>query len=82
MRILIAAGALLAVLQTPAAAFFDRDLNAPWCLEYSFHENMVECGYYSFRQCEATRSGVGGYCFENPRVTVVRRPGVRERRRY
>ena len=82
MRILIAAGALVAMLQTPAAAFFDRDLNAPWCLEYSFFEGAVECGFYSYRQCEDTRVGVGGYCFENPRVAVAQRERRAQRRRY
>jgi hypothetical protein len=76
MRLLIAAGALLAVLQTPAAAFIGRVHNAPWCVNYVYLENIVDCAYYSLEECEAARSGVGGYCSEN-----LRRPHVEEERR-
>lgn len=76
MRLLIAAGTLLAVLQTPAAAFIGRVYNAPWCVNYVYLENIEDCAYYSLQECEAARSGVGGYCYENPR-----RPDPWERRR-
>ena len=41
---------------------------APWCAEYGF--GGTNCGFYSFEQCQAARSGNGGFCsqnsFENP----------------
>lgn len=66
MRLLIAVGVLLAMLQIPAAAF-GRVYNAPWCVEYVFLQNAVSCSFYTFQQCEEARSGVGGYCYRNPR---------------
>jgi hypothetical protein len=52
---------------------------APWCAEYGF--GGTNCGFYSFEQCQAARSGNGGFCslnsFENPYWT-----GEHSRRRY
>lgn len=82
MRILIAAGTLLAMLQTPATAFFfERDQNAPWCLDYSF-DGVVDCGFFSYRQCQETLVGVGGYCYENRRSYVAERTRRGKQRRY
>jgi hypothetical protein len=65
MRMLIAAGALLAMLQSAQALFsWERPQTAPWCLEATY-AGWVDCGYFSYRQCESARSGIGGYCREN-----------------
>ncbi len=52
---------------------------APWRAEYGF--GGTNCGFYSFEQCQAARSGNGGFCsqnsFENPYST-----GEHSRRRY
>jgi len=52
---------------------------APWCAEYGF--GGTNCGFYSFEQCQAARSGNGGFCsgnsFESPNWT-----GGDSRRRY
>jgi hypothetical protein len=52
---------------------------APWCAQYG--TGGTNCGFYSFEQCLAARSGNGGFCsqnsFENPYRT-----GVDSRRRY
>ena len=80
MRILILAGALLALLQTPAAAgFLDNGQNGTWCLEASYLEGIVDCGYFSFKQCETTRSGLGGICYRNPWLVSQRRWPARRR---
>jgi hypothetical protein len=73
MRTLIAVGTLLALLHTPAAAFFDRPQNAPWCVDYVYLENAVDCAFYDYRQCIETASGVGGYCFENRWISIAER---------
>jgi Protein of unknown function (DUF3551) len=39
---------------------------APWCAHYSTGNN--DCSFYSFQQCNAAISGVGGICSPNPRA--------------
>lgn len=86
MRILIAAGALLALLTTPAAAFFGHSYNEKWCLGYNYVlGDFLDCSYYTRRQCEATRSGLGGACIRNPSWTMTQRswnPRQRGHRRW
>jgi hypothetical protein len=52
---------------------------APWCAQYG--TGGTNCGFHSFDQCLAARSGNGGFCsqntFENPY-----RAGGDSRRRY
>jgi hypothetical protein len=36
-----------------------------WCAQYSNH-GATNCGFYSFEQCRATVSGIGGFCMRNP----------------
>jgi hypothetical protein len=39
---------------------------APWCAHYSGRGGGgTNCGFYSFQQCMATVSGIGGYCARN-----------------
>ena len=52
----------LVLTTSPAAAQW-----APWCLYESGTRNgSVTCIFYSFEQCSATRSGIGGSCAPNP----------------
>ena len=37
----------------------------PWCAVYGW--TTSNCGFVSFRQCQATISGIGGICERNPR---------------
>ena len=37
-----------------------------WCTQYGFQGGATNCGFYSFSQCEAARSGNGGRCYQNP----------------
>jgi len=79
MRILIVAGALLAMSQTPAAAgFLNNGQNGTWCLDAS-DLGIVDCGYFSFKQCDTTRSGLGGICYRNPWLDSQRRRSARRR---
>ena len=52
-----------ASVATPAAA--DK---APWCAQFGGNAmgGGTECLYYSYAQCQATLSGMGGRCFQNP----------------
>ena len=40
--------------QTPASA--------SWCAEYSGLGGTESCGFSTFEQCQATVSGIGGFC--------------------
>jgi hypothetical protein len=40
--------------------------DARWCAESGGREAYRNCGYYTFEQCKAAVSGVGGSCTENP----------------
>jgi hypothetical protein len=35
-----------------------------WCANYGSHGG-ANCGFYSFEQCRATVSGIGGFCQPN-----------------
>jgi len=35
-----------------------------WCAYYP--GGSSNCGFYSFEQCQATVSGIGGFCNRNP----------------
>ena len=41
---------------------------APWCANLG-DGGPYECAYYSFEQCLATTSGVGGFCERNRRYS-------------
>jgi hypothetical protein len=47
-----------------------------WCAESGGRSAYTNCGYYTFRQCLASVSGVGGTCRPNPRfyAEYERRP--------
>jgi hypothetical protein len=80
MRLMIAAALLLMGSLTPAGAFFfpERPQTAPWCFNAVFG-NTVDCAFFSLEECEAMRSGVGGYCYENPRAAYGERRRAKRR---
>jgi hypothetical protein len=47
---------------------------APYCFEW---EGQADCAYYTLRQCLVTKSGVGGRCYENPRIARAQFHGYR-----
>jgi len=57
------AAMVVAMSATPTLA--DK---APWCAQFggSAMGGGTECLYYSYAQCQATLSGMGGRCFQNP----------------
>ncbi|MBV8793103.1 MAG: DUF3551 domain-containing protein [Pseudolabrys sp.] len=50
----------------------------PWCAFYDWSGSTYNCGFDTLGQCQATISGVGGYCRPNPRF----QPQPRARRRH
>jgi hypothetical protein len=50
---------------------------AAWCSEYT-RGGGTNCGFYTFEQCLANISGIGGRCYRNPHVVAgpVYGPGV------
>jgi dipeptide/tripeptide permease len=40
--------------------------NYPWCAQYNLRGGATNCGFVSYAQCQATVSGIGGFCQPNP----------------
>jgi hypothetical protein len=55
-----------------------------WCARYSVQGGASNCGFYSFQQCRATVSGIGGFCERNPFTAygAASEPRRRNRRDY
>lgn len=73
--------AALFALASPARA----QIYYPWCAQYSGGGmgGSSNCGFSTFAQCQATVSGVGGFCVRNSFYTGnPDRPGKRARKRY
>jgi Protein of unknown function (DUF3551) len=51
-----------------------------WCANYS-NQSGSNCGFYSFEQCRATVSGIGGFCSRNSFSGYVTEPRGRRRDR-
>jgi hypothetical protein len=84
MKHLILAMAMIGLGLTSAQAGVDP----PWCARGDGHDYYENCGYYTWQQCMASVSGVGGGCFPNPRAhsyfeerAYPRRKGKRTRGR-
>lgn len=76
MRRLLFIVAALAAMPAPSHA----DPYA-WCAQYPERAGGGRnCGFVSLRQCQATLSGIGGFCEQNPRYTDGR-PARRHRHR-
>jgi len=39
----------------------------PWCAQYYDMRSITECSFATFAQCQASISGIGGNCMQNPR---------------
>jgi hypothetical protein len=79
-RLLSASALLLAISATPSMA---RDY--PWCARTFGNGGNPQCMFTSFRQCQATVSGQGGDCIQNPGMMVYdedRGPRNRRSRDY
>lgn len=63
----------------PVGDPFWRWYDQKWCL--SAATQLYECGYATFAQCQAARSGVGGSCNLNPRYVERVPPQPRAKRK-
>jgi hypothetical protein len=70
IRIMMIAGAL--------ALFGSGAQAAPWCAH--FNTGLNDCNFYSFQQCRAAVSGVGGVCAQNTFERPYWPPSDRRRR--
>lgn len=62
----IFAGAFAAVIFANQPASAQSPYSYPWCAKYFSRVYATSCYYTSWQQCEATVSGIGGYCFQSP----------------
>jgi hypothetical protein len=80
----VVTAAVVCVAPAPARAGVDP----PWCARGFGNDYYENCGYYTWQQCMASVSGVGGGCFPNPRYWsrsgeprhIKKRNGPRPRR--
>ena len=72
----IAAIMIVAVflLDNPACA------DGTWCAQYGTGFSGKNCGFYSFEQCRASVSGIGGFCQRNTFSANVNEPRRRSAR--
>jgi Protein of unknown function (DUF3551) len=67
---------VLAIGADPAAT-----QERPWCLGEP-GAGVVNCGFYTFAQCQASRPGGSTLCVQNPAASsTAGPPGGRERRK-
>jgi hypothetical protein len=45
----------------PASA----EITYPWCAQYKTRGGARNCGFWTYEQCMATISGIGGFCQVN-----------------
>jgi len=63
----VAAAVVAAVLLAGASqtASAQSPYAYPWCAKYTSRVDATSCYFTSYRQCEATVSGIGGYCYQS-----------------
>jgi hypothetical protein len=66
-KIMMATAALLIVGTAPSMA---RDY--AWCAQTRSNGGNPQCDFDTYRQCQATVSGQGGECIQNPRLAFDR----------
>lgn len=69
MKTIIVAGLALAaaVFEIPSAAAQVSSPRNPWCIRDGVAgRGSWDCSYHNRAQCEASASGAGGFCTENP----------------
>jgi hypothetical protein len=82
MRFALALGAVATLgaldAATPASA------QGAWCAQYSGRAGGTNCGFYTYGQCRAAVSGVGGFCSPSPYARFSDYPPPRRklRRQY
>jgi len=75
MRIVALCSLVVAVVLVPDIAAIAKE--PAWCAAYRNGSN--NCGFYTYEQCMAAISGIGGFCNRNPDA-APERPVVRQER--
>ena len=61
---------IVAALLMIPAVLTQTPASASWCAQYSGDGGRESCGFSTFQQCQATVSGIGGFCrpsqYDNP----------------
>ncbi|AXK79786.1 DUF3551 domain-containing protein [Pseudolabrys taiwanensis] len=74
--------ALLALCAFVLAPNSSRAVEYPWCAQYSGDGGGGRnCGFSTLQQCEATVSGIGGFCERNSFYTGPERTQPKPRKR-
>lgn len=74
----VAALTISPLVATPARA----EIEYPWCAQYGGGRDglgATNCGFVTLAQCQATVSGVGGFCIQNPMYPAAPNPQPRRR---
>jgi hypothetical protein len=53
---------IVAALVTIPAVLTQTPARADWCAQYSGGGGGENCGFLTFEQCQASVSGIGGFC--------------------
>lgn len=74
--------ALLALSAFVLAPSSSRAIEYPWCAQYSGDGGGGRnCGFSTLQQCQATVSGIGGFCERNSFYTGPERPQPKPHKR-
>lgn len=58
----------VALLAGGAAGTSTAQAEGAWCAEKGGRSGYTNCGYYTYQQCRAAVSGVGGFCRQNAMI--------------
>ena len=66
MRWKLLGAAVALAVSAPVLAPVSAQAQGAWCAEQGGRNSYRNCGYYTYGQCRAAVSGVGGFCSPNP----------------
>jgi hypothetical protein len=75
---------IIAALVMIPAVLTQTSASASWCAEYSggMGDGGTNCGFLTFEQCQATVTGVGGFCRRSQYNNPGHASAGRKKRRY
>jgi hypothetical protein len=79
-RLVLAIGAVVTIGALDAAT--PVSAQGAWCASYFGPSGGTNCGFYTYAQCRAAVSGVGGTCSPSPYVRYTDKPRRKARRSY
>ena len=60
----------LALVAGGAVGTSTAQAEGAWCADQGGRNGYTNCGYYTYQQCRAAVSGVGGFCRQNTTVDL------------